>query len=133
MLEPSVEKEMVFKRIDSSVTYEPGLDYENYIQQRKLLIGQKILVKYRDKNLAFTKRQLEMLKLIAMGFSNLKIAKILNAKETTIKLLIYRLMKYIENVLDEKLDRFYLIVIAQELFNNNIPNTSNSKSLIKKR
>lgn len=128
MLGPSVEKEIVFKELDLDTAYEPELNYENYIQQRKLLIGQKILVKYRDKNLAFTKRQLEMLKLIAMGFSNLRIAKILNAKETTIKLLIYRLMKYIEGILNEKLDRFYLIVIAQEFFNSNIPNTSNNKS-----
>ena len=44
----------------------------------------------------------------------LKISKELNMKEATTKLLVYRLMKYIETETKERIDRFYLIIIAQQ-------------------
>lgn len=109
---------------NTNLPYALVLEYENYIKQRRLLTGQKIEVKYKDQNLAFTKKQIEILKLIAKGLSNPKIAKGLGVKETAIKLLTYRIMKYLENVLKQKLDRFYLIVIAQQI-NFDISNDTN--------
>ena len=91
------------------------IEYQNYFSYRNTLANQKIVLSYKDSNLEFTQKQIEILKLIAKGFSNAKIANHLLKKEATVKLLVYRLMKYLENVLNEKVDRFYLVIIAQEL------------------
>lgn len=97
---------------DSSL-FHRILDYENYVKQRKLATNQKFIFNYKGIKLAFTQKQVSVLKLVTKGYSNIKIAQILNAKEATIKLLTYRLMKYLEAILYEKIDRYYLVVIAQ--------------------
>lgn len=96
-------------------SYQLFLDYENYIRQRKLATNQKTVVNHKGFKLSFTQKQIEVLSLVARGFSNSKIAKITFAKESTTKLLIYRLMCYLEDNLYENIDRFYLIIIAQQI------------------
>lgn len=96
-------------------SYELILDYENYLQEKKLLASRKIVFDYKDTKLGFTEKQIEVLKLIAKGFSNIKIAKKLKIRESAVKLLVYRLMKYLETILSESIDRYSLIIIAQEL------------------
>lgn len=94
---------------------ELKLDYDNYVTERRLAAGQKILFHYEGIKIGLTQKQINVLKLVSKGFSNIKIAHCMSAKETSIKLLIYRLMKSLEEVLGERVDRFYLIVIAQQL------------------
>ena len=91
------------------------LDYYNYLRKRRKATNQKRVLSYRNEKLSFTTKQIEVLSLVAKGFSNSKIAQKLSLKETTAKLLIYRLMKYIEACLCENVDRFSLIIFAQEL------------------
>lgn len=94
---------------------ELQMEFENYSQQRKLKLNKKILFDYRDKKLAFTSKQINVLKLVAKGYSNAKIAETLSAREAAVKLLIYRLIKYMEGILKEGVDRFSLVIIAQQL------------------
>lgn len=101
--------------IQLSSPFELKLDYDTYLNEKKLASGQRILFDYGENKIALTQKQINVLKLVAKGFSNTKIAQYLSVKEQAVKLLIYRLMKYLEEVLYEKVDRFYLIVIAQQL------------------
>lgn len=94
---------------------ELKLDYDNFLNERKLAAGQKILFYYEGIKIGLTQKQIDVLKLVAQGYSNMKIAQFLRVREDSIKLLIYRLMKYLEKVLEENVDRFYLVVIAQQL------------------
>ena len=91
------------------------LDYDNYLSERRLALGQKILFYYNGIRIGLTQKQINVLKLVAKGFSNIKIAECIGARESSIKLLIYRLMKYLEEELGESVDRFYLVIIAQQL------------------
>lgn len=113
MQEQKIQK--ILKRKRASSSYQLILDYQNYLNQKRLATNQKIAFFYNDIQLAFTPKQIEVLKLVAKGFSNAKIAKRLSAKEATTKLLIYRIMRYMEGVLFESVDRFYLVIIAQKL------------------
>jgi DNA-binding CsgD family transcriptional regulator len=81
----------------------------------KLSINKRYLIKYRKADLLFTLKQMEVISLISKGFSNLKIAKQIGIRESTIKLMVYRLMRYLEDALGEKVDRFYLIILSQEV------------------
>lgn len=94
---------------------ELRLDYDNYLNERKLAVGQKILFYYDGIKIGLTQKQINVLKLVAKGYSNMKIARCMAVREDSVKLLIYRLMKYLEEVLEENVDRFYLVVIAQQL------------------
>ncbi|OGI06431.1 MAG: hypothetical protein A3I68_01380 [Candidatus Melainabacteria bacterium RIFCSPLOWO2_02_FULL_35_15] len=94
---------------------ELRLDYDNYLNERKLAVGQKILFYYGGIKIGLTQKQINVLKLVAKGYSNMKIARCMAVREDSVKLLIYRLMKYLEEVLEENVDRFYLVVIAQQL------------------
>ena len=94
---------------------ELRLDYDNYLTERKLAVGQKILFYYSGIKIGLTQKQINVLKLVSKGYSNMKIAQCMAVREDSIKLLIYRLMKYMEEVLEESVDRFYLVVIAQQL------------------
>lgn len=96
-------------------SYELLLDYKNYMKQKKLLTSRKQVFKFKGINVAFTQKQLQILKLVALGFSNARIAKKLQARESAVKLLLYRLIRSLESVLYEEVDRFYLIIIAQNL------------------
>lgn len=98
-----------------SSTNSLRLEYETYIKSRASAINQKSPINYKNHKLFFTPKQIEVLKLIAKGYSNRRIAKDLSLKETTLKLLTYRLMKYIEDITHKTIDRFYLIIIAQEI------------------
>ena len=100
-------------------TFEFMLDYENYLRERRECLNKKLIFHYNNHKLALTHKQVEILKLVAKGFSNSRIAKTLSIKESNVKLLIYRLMKYLENTLFESVDRFHLVIIAQELDPNN--------------
>lgn len=91
------------------------LEYETYIKTRASIINQKFPINYSNYNLRFTPKQMRVLELIAKGYSNRKIAKTLLIKESTLKLITYRLMKYLESIRRENIDRFYLIIIAQEI------------------
>lgn len=99
----------------TSQSYSRDLNYEDYLRLRKSATNQKSIVEYMNIGFSLTQKQIEVLKLVALGFSNVKIAQILDAKEATIKLLIYRLTKRLETILGEKVDRFYLVIIAQKL------------------
>jgi len=81
----------------------------------KLSINKRYLIKYRQVDLLFTLKQMEVISLISKGFSNSKIAKQIETRESTIKLMIYRLMRYLEDALGENVDRFYLIILSQEI------------------
>ncbi len=96
-------------------SYSLMLEYKNYIARKQQSANLKSTFEYKESKLSFTYKQIEILKLVAKGFSNLKITKKLLLKESTVKLNIYRVMRYIERVLLEKVDRFYLIIIAQNL------------------
>ncbi len=91
------------------------IDYENYLNKRKLTSGRRFLFDYDEHTIGFTIKQISVLKLVAKGYSNLKIAQCLGMKEPAIKLLIYRMIKYLEETLHENVDRFYLVIIAQQL------------------
>lgn len=105
------------KPIDSG--YQRTLEYTNYIKQRKFLTNQKIVLKYDNLTLALTEKQAVVLGLVAKGLSNIKIAHELVLKETAVKLIVYRLMKYLESTLFENIDRFYLVIVAQKLKSDN--------------
>ena len=83
--------------------------------ERVLFINRKILYIYKGKYLAFTAKQIDILHLVSLGYSNMKIARKLSMKEPTVKLITYRIMRYVERTFKEKVDRFSLIVIAQRL------------------
>lgn len=102
------------KKLENS-GYQRVLEYENYIRQKKLATNQKIIFEYNDMYLGLTQKQINILKLVAKGLSNIKIAEELSLKDATVKLIIYRLTKYLERVLFERIDRFYLIIVAQKL------------------
>ena len=108
-----------FERIPTSSHYQRVLEYENYVRQRKLAVNQKMIFKYDDVKLALTRKQSIVLKLVALGLSNTRIAQELGLKDATVKLVIYRLMKYLQTVLFEPVDRFYLIIVAQKLESDN--------------
>ena len=91
------------------------LDYKNYLKQKRLYPSNKAIFAYKGVKIALSQKQIRVLKLVAQGFSNIRVAHELSMKETTIKLLVYRLKKYLESVLYEDVDRFYLVIIAQEL------------------
>ncbi len=109
----SLENSLSGAQLSSPLEFQ--LDYDNYLNEKRLTSGRRILFNYNGNKIALTQKQINVLKLVAKGFSNAKIAQCLSIKEQAIKLLIYRLMKYIEKVLYESVDRFYLIVIAQQL------------------
>ncbi len=91
----------------------PGLSLAS--KEVKPGINKRFLVKYKDLDLLLTFRQMEIISLISMGYSNLKIAKKTKVRESAVKLMIYRLVKYLDRILEEKIDRFYLIVLSQEI------------------
>ena len=103
------------ERVKESFSCEIKLDYEEYLRQRKFLLYQKRLFDFKGNRIALTEKQINILKLVAKGFSNTKIAGELSRKESTVKLSVHRIMKYLELVLDENVDRFYLIIIAQQI------------------
>lgn len=95
--------------------YELKLEFENYLRQRKKFANKKLVFEYNETKITLTKKQIKVLFYIAQGYSNQKIAKELGTRETAVKLLIYRLMKYLESTLYEQIDRYYLIIVAQKL------------------
>lgn len=111
--ESTVEIRPIRKQLNSY--YHLMLEYQNYIKEKKLAKEQKILFTYRGTKIAFTKKQTIVMKLVAQGLSNMKIAEALMIREPAVKLLIYRLMRYLESILYENIDRFYLVIIAQKL------------------
>lgn len=113
MQSQAVENFTSRKKVCNYNNLEPH--FEKYIKLKKLNLNQKILINYKGTRIGFTERQIKVLKLIAKGLSNIKIAEKLQAKESAIKLLVYRLMKYLEEMFYERVDRYYLIIIAQEL------------------
>lgn len=113
MLNPTVKKEA--NKINISSPIQLQIDLETYLKQKKLSTYNKILFDYNGIKIGFTKKQINILSYVAKGYSNSRIAKELALKEAAVKLLIYRLMKYLENNLYEPIDRFYLIIIAQKL------------------
>ena len=94
---------------------EFSLDYDNYLSAKKLHLNQRILFSYNGCTIGLTQKHIEVLRFVAKGFSNVKIAKCLEMRESSVKLLIYRLMRSLEKELNESVDRFYLIIIAQQL------------------
>lgn len=115
MEEQLLQVEIKRKEITSS--YQLMLDYETYLETKNITSKQKSVLFYKGIKLAFTARQLELLKLISKGYSNRKIARMLSTKIVATKLATYRLMKYIEHKLGENVDRYYLVIIAQGLEN----------------
>ena len=113
MKDSSLENSLSRAQFNSPLEFQ--FDYDNYLTEKKLALGQKILFNCNGVKIGLTQKQINVLKLVAKGFSNMKIAQCLSVKETAIKLLIYRLMKYLEETLEESVDRFYLVVIAQQL------------------
>ena len=97
-----------------SSPYEKLLDYNNYIEQKRASKHHKIPVDYNNVQVRLTSRQIKVLKLVAEGLSNTRIAKKLNCRETAVKLVIYRIMKNLEEILYEDIDRYYLVIIAQK-------------------
>lgn len=114
MREPRLKH--TFKKFRRSSFNQLMLKYKKYLNHIKLTNNQKAIFNYNGITVGLTPKQIEVLKLIAKGFSNGKIAKKLLTKEATVKLLIYRLMKYLERMLyEENIDRFNLVIIAQKL------------------
>ena len=112
-----MQEQTLKHKLNKNINYSPldlKLDFETYLRKRKINTNKKLLVEYEGVKIALTQKQIEVLTYVAKGYSNIKIAKELTAKESTIKLLIYRLIKYLESVLYERIDRFYLIIIAQK-------------------
>ena len=99
---------------DSS-PYEKSLALANYINQKKASKYHKIPLDYNNIQIWFTTRQIEILKLVAQGLSNTKIARKLDCKEVAVKLIVYRIIKQLEAILYEDIDRYYLVIIAQQL------------------
>lgn len=90
-------------------------NYRDYINHKMLTCGEKLVFSYKGLKLSFTPKQVEVMRLVAKGFSNGKIARMLSKNESAIKLLIHRITNYLEEILHENIDRFYLIIIAQRL------------------
>ncbi len=97
------------KQSNTNLSLKPNLEL------RKFNINRKYIYCYNGNQLRLTIKQIEILRLVAQGYSNSKIAKKLIMKESTLKITIYRLIKYLECILLEQIDRFYLIIIAQRL------------------
>ena len=91
------------------------IDYENYLRSKTSITYQRKLINFKGHKIILTQKQVDILKLVAKGFSNARISREMKKRESAIKLSIYRTMKYLEIILDETIDRFYLIIIAQEL------------------
>ena len=91
------------------------LELQQSIIKKALSPNRKIICSYKGVRIALTGKQIEVLKLVAKGFSNSRISQQLKTKEPTLKLQIYRLMKYLESNILENIDRFYLVVIAQQI------------------
>lgn len=112
-------QKLVQKKFENKSTnknsYELMLEYANYIKQRKLFTNKKFLFDYKGNKIPLTKKQISVLKLIGKGYSNIKIAKELLKKENSVKLFVYRLIIYFEKILNEQVDRFSIIIIAQDL------------------
>lgn len=100
---------------EKAASYELLLEYKNYLKQRRLLTNKKVLLDYKGTKIALTKKQIALLGLVAKGFSNTKIAQELLAKTSAIKQAIYRLTRYLEKNLYEHVDRFSLIIHAQQM------------------
>ena len=108
----------VIKSEHSSQKIQPHpeeVEYESYLNSKKPFSYQKKLLGLNGYDVFLTQKQIDILKFVAKGFSNGRIAKELRKKESAIKLSIYRTMKYLEIILDKNVDRFSLIIIAQEL------------------
>ena len=91
-----------------------------HLFQSQKLTNKKFIYSYKcGVDIPLTSRQIILLSLISKGFSNIKIARILLKKETSIKLSIHRIIKYIEFFTCEKLDRYSIIIFAQELVKQN--------------
>ena len=103
------------RRNGKSSSYELLLDFENYIAKRKKIINQKVKFDYNNIKLELTPKQINVLKLVAKGLSNAKIANELSIRAAAVKLLVYRTIKYLEDNLHEQIDRFSLIILAQKL------------------
>lgn len=95
--------------------FELLIDYDNYIKKKRFATNKKSLFKFKDEYVAVTRKQIEILNLIAKGFSNSKIAKELNKSDNSVKLSVYRLIEYFERTLNIKLDRYLIIIVAQNL------------------
>jgi len=106
---------MVKRKRDFNATCEILHDYESYLKHKRLWANRKYLLKYRHFRIALTQRQIIVLKLVARGFANSKIAQLLRVNEPAVKLSVHRLIKYFERVLEEKIDRFMFTVIAQQV------------------
>ena len=109
----SIESSSIGVHLSSPLEFK--IDYDNYLSEKRLTSNQRILFNYNECKIGLTPKQIKVLKLVAKGFSNLKIAQCLGAKESSVKILIYRLMKFLEKMLNESVDRFYLVIIAQQL------------------
>ena len=90
-------------------------DFDPSLNSNKSIKYQRKIFYHKGNNITLTEKQINLLRLVAKGFSNIKIARELNKKESAIKLSIHRIMKYLEVILNENIDRFYLIIVAQEL------------------
>ncbi len=101
---------------------ELRIDYESCLNEKKFASGRRFSFDYDGCKIGFTAKQIKALKFVAKGYSNQKIAHCLGMKESSIKLLIYRIMKYLEKELSENVDRFYLVIIAQQLELDNYKN-----------
>ena len=85
------------------------------IFQWKYLSNKKVLLAYKGTKLALTSKQIAVLSLVSKGYSNSKIANEFLIKPHTVKQTIHRLIKSLENTLYQHLDRFSLVIFAQEL------------------
>ena len=91
---------------------------KNCIALRKLFYKNKTIFNYKGITIAFTPKQIKLLKLVSQGFSNTKVAQELQCSESSVRLTIYRLIKYLEVLLLKNIDRYSLIIFAQELLSN---------------
>lgn len=117
------------KQIEKLPPYLLNLDFETFSNHKRLLRN-KVIFNYKGINLGFSEKQALVLRLIANGFSNSKIACELNIKESTVKILVYRVMRYMEAILLEDIDRFSLVIIAQGLQELSIEEVEEIKSLL---
>ncbi len=112
MLEKILQEKHITQ--DSS-PYEKLLAYNTYVKKKKANKCNKLPADYNNIKLSLTSRQIQVLKLVALGLSNCRIAKRLNCTESAVKLVIHRSVKYLERVICEDIDRFSLIIIAQQI------------------
>lgn len=105
----------ISKRNGKSSSIELLLDFESYIEKRKKSVNQKVSFDYNNRKLELTPKQINVLKLVAKGLSNTKIANELSVQSAAVKLSIYRIIKYLEYNLNERIDRFNLVILAQKL------------------